>query len=51
MDRREYDKHEIEISKWLIKYSCDNDIDKEWMNRLLLDVLQGYVVKFDDKNK
>lgn len=48
MNRKEYSRHELAISNWLLNYCCQNDIDVEWMNRLLLDVLQGYVVRFED---
>lgn len=46
MNRKDYSRHENNIGKMLLKYGIDHNIEEEWLLRLLLDVMQGYTVRF-----
>lgn len=46
MNRKDYSRHENNIGKMLLEYEIDHDIEEEWMLRILLDVMQGYTVRF-----
>ena len=48
MNRKEYSEHETKIGTFLLNYAIDNGIDNKWMSRLIIDVLQSYVVRFSD---
>lgn len=48
MERREYDMHELKVRAMILRYAHDNDIEREWVNRILIDILQGYTKRFED---
>lgn len=49
MNRREYAIHVNQIRGMLVKYQFDNDLEDEWFLRMLLELSQANVVRFDDK--
>jgi len=50
MDRREYKKHFLEIQKRLLQYQIDNDIEDDWLLRMLLEIAQSNVVRFESSD-
>lgn len=50
MDKKEYKKHSLEISKMLLKYQIDNNIEDEWLLRMLLEACHSNVVRFESSD-
>ena|SRR5699024_1727519 len=48
MNSKKYLEHEAKISKMLIDYAVQNDIPNPFMLRILVDVSQAYVQRFDE---
>jgi len=49
-NRKEYARLELGLRKFIIDYQIANDIEEEWLLRMLLDIAQLSTVRFKDSD-
>lgn len=48
MRGKEFNNHKNGILTMLIRYQMEHDLDDEWLLRMLLELTQHYVVRFEE---
>lgn len=51
MNYREYQLLKHELNQFILKMAWDNKIENRIINKMLVEILQGYIVRYDENRK